>query len=100
MGHYESLAAAKARYLVPRGGGGADWNLTLSNIKRRRLNSELQHPAAEKEPSKVWVDGETPFWCFTGARLIGCNCTLCGIVNGRGLPPGHEGLSRGDLARR
>ncbi len=80
MGHHEALATAKARY--PPRGGEADWNLTLSNRKRRRLNSVLQRRAAENEPVKVCVDGKTPFWCFTGTRLIGCNCTLRGIVNG------------------
>ena len=77
----KALEAAKARY-PSRGKRAADWNLTLSNHKRRRINSEMQHEAAVATEDRVWIDGETPFWCFAGTRLIGCNCTLRGIVNG------------------
>ena len=77
----KALEAAKARY-PSRGKRAADWNLTLSNHKRRRINSEMQPEAAVATEDRVWIDGETPFWCFAGTRLIGCNCTLRGIVNG------------------
>ena len=75
------MEAAKAS-CPSRGKRAADWNLTLSNHKRRRINSEMQHEAAAATEDRVWIDSETLFWCFAGTRLIGFNCTLRGIVNG------------------
>jgi hypothetical protein len=40
-----SLVAARSRY--PARCQDADWNICLSNAKRRRLNTELQRKAAE-----------------------------------------------------
>ncbi len=42
----------------------------------------MQHEAAAATEGRVWIYGETPFGCFAGTRLIGCNCTLRGIVIG------------------
>jgi hypothetical protein len=79
----KALEAAKARYPSLGGKRVPDWNLNLSNHKRRRINSEMQHDAAAAATEdRVWIDGETPFWCFAGTRLIGCNRALRGIVNG------------------
>ena len=54
----------------------------LSHYKRKALNEELQQRAAQKEPDVILVDGETPYHCFPGTKLIGSNSALRPIVNG------------------
>ena len=76
----DALERAAQRY-PPK--GGCDWNLVLSNYRRRKINKQRQACAASKHAgTKVRVDGEVSFDCFVGTKLIGCNSALKGIVNG------------------
>jgi hypothetical protein len=49
-----------------------------------RVNEELQERAAEAPGGpKVRINGgQVPFDCFPGNKLIGCNTTFKGVVNG------------------
>ena len=61
---------------------GCDWNIVMSNYRRRKINEEMQANAASKHAgTKVRVDGEVSFDCCVGTKLIGCNSALQGIVN-------------------
>ena len=62
----------------------ATWHICLSHNKRRRLNHECQSrlAATVDASEKVWVDGETPYECFAGTKLVGANNTMRPIVNG------------------
>ena len=77
----DALERATKRY-PPQ--NGCDWNIVLSNFRRRRINEQMQADAACKHiGKKVRVDGgEVVFDCFVGTKLIGCNSALRGIVNG------------------
>lgn len=76
----EALKIASRTY-PPR--YGCNWNIVMSNYRRKQLNGEMQAAAArEHSGPKVRVQGEVPFECFVGTKLIGCNSTLKGIVNG------------------
>ena len=79
-----ALAEARQIYPPPEAEHAADWHIFLSHAKRRRLNNSIQSRAAEQVPDdqKVWVDGETPYHCFVGTKLVGCNTTLKPIING------------------
>ena len=77
---HEALATAHALY--PPATADADWHIVLSHYKRKALNEELQQRAVQKETDVILVDGETPYHCFPGTKLIGSNSTLRPIVNG------------------
>jgi len=76
-----SLAAARERYPTQKRLG--DWNICLSNVKRRRINLETQKKAAEGQPETVRIEHpEGAFDCFVGTKLVGCTNSYPGIVNG------------------
>jgi len=77
----EALHRALVRY-PPR--ANCDWNIVLSHYRRRKINEQMQQEAARRHAGaeKVRVEGEVPFDCFEGTRLVGCNSTFPGIVNG------------------
>ena len=80
----ESLIQARRIYPPREQERGADWHICMSNAKRRRVNSVMQGRAAVlvADDQKVWVDGETPYYCFAGTKLTGANSTLRPIING------------------
>jgi hypothetical protein len=72
-----------AREAYPPPARACDWNIVMSNYRRKKINGGMQAAAArEHQGTKVQIDGEVPFQCFVGTKLIGCNSTLRGIVNG------------------
>jgi hypothetical protein len=76
-----ALGIARKTYPPPE--RPCDWNIVMSNFRRRRINEGMQAAAArEHQGTKVQIDGEVPFECFVGTKLVGCNSTLRGIVNG------------------
>ena len=76
----QALQRAARRYPAK---SRCDWNIVLSNYRRKKINEEMQTEAAKKHKGdKLHIDGEVPFDCFVGTFLIGCNSTLAGIVNG------------------
>ena len=76
----DALEQAAKRY-PPK--DGCDWNIVMSNYRRRKVNKERQAVAASQHVgTKVRIDGEVSFQCFVGTKLIGRNSALQGIVNG------------------
>lgn len=76
----QALSRAKTRYPAT---SRCDWNIVMSNYRRKKINEELQEQAARTyNGEKLRINGEVPFDCFVGTNLIGCNSTLAGIVNG------------------
>ena len=76
----DALERAAERY-PPK--DGCDWNIVMSNYRRRKVNKERQAVAASQHVgTKVRIDGEVSFQCFVGTKLIGRNSALQGIVNG------------------
>lgn len=77
----DALSASLKQY--PEKAAKCDWNIVLSHHKRKSINEQLQKTAAAKHKGpKIAINGEVPFQCFVGTKLIGCNSTLRGIVNG------------------
>ncbi len=55
----------------------------MSNYRRQKINEQMQAAAARNHQGpKIAIKGEVAFDCFVGTKLIGCNSTLAGIVNG------------------
>jgi hypothetical protein len=77
-----ALRKAERRY--PATHSGCDWNIVLSHYRRKKINERMQAEAAAKHSgARVRISGgEVTFDCFVGTKLIGCNNTLKGIVNG------------------
>jgi hypothetical protein len=77
------VALGIARNTYPPPARACDWNIVMSNYRRKKINEGMQAAAArEHQGTKVQINGEVPFECFVGTKLIGCNSTLKGIVNG------------------
>jgi hypothetical protein len=77
------VALGIARNTYPPPERDCDWNIVMSNYRRKKINERMQMAAArEHQGTKIRVNGEVPFECFVGTKLIGCNSTLRGIVNG------------------
>jgi hypothetical protein len=77
------VALGIARHTYPPPERDCDWNIVMSNYRRKKINERMQMAAArEHQGTKVQIDGDVPFQCFVGTKLIGCNSTLRGIVNG------------------
>jgi hypothetical protein len=76
-----ALGIARETYPPPE--HGCDWNIVMSNYRRKKINEGMQAAAAERhEGTKVRINGEVPFECFVGTKPIGCNSSPTGIVNG------------------
>ena len=60
----------------------ADYNLVLSNARRKAISSQRQRDAAlDKETVQVPLGDDPEYPLFVGTRLIGC-LTIKGVVNG------------------
>jgi hypothetical protein len=77
-----ALEIAKKTYPPPE--RPCDWNIFMSNYRCKKINEGMQAAAAREHQggTKIQINGEVPFQCFVGTKLIGCNSTLKGIVNG------------------
>jgi hypothetical protein len=78
----EALEEARARY--PSSSEPCEHNIVISSWRRQCFEKQLQErAAAAHDGPKVHIpNGEVPFDCFVGTRLIGCSTLLKGIVNG------------------
>jgi hypothetical protein len=77
----QALRAARERY--PSSPQNCEWNIVMSNYRRQKINEQMQAAAARNHQGpKIAIKGEVAFECFVGTKLIGCNSTLQGIVNG------------------